>query len=487
MPPPTEPSTSDAPDQQPDPFDSAQQVIRSTLNTAFNVFFNPVRSACPILSSAWTPAYGNFILHPPEGTPPKSVIHFLGGAFFGAVPQQLYHTLLARLCARGHVVVATPYNLNFDYVNLAERVAHAWEAVESDLAFRYGPLPVIALGHSGGALLHAITASLFDDAAPKAGAILVSFNCRSAADAIPSYAQVVAPTARSVVAAADALPPHVVRDALDWPARFDAAVRDAPITPEALRDVLLPAATQARRFVEQVPPLFVQIARPDADTGAEWGVAEGATQGSANGGDAQGVSSGTSRRGAADGVARATAAAFAAAFGGARATDESLRDFYPPPDDVYGALRTLYPVNETLVVQFENDTLDDSPQLADALRERATHRAEEPVEDGDGVDGGGVDDNAARRRGSIDGVTYVEMSGTHLTPLAQEAPDIAAAVRSTTAELGLPGGAGVADGVMGAVGGVMGEVVSALGLRDLVKLEKVIDEWVDTNIADGRF
>lgn len=415
--------------ETPDPFEAAQQAVRSTVNNVFETVFRPLRAACPLLSSSWIPLHGNYILHPT--TKPKSVIHFLGGAFFGAVPHILYNSLLTRLAARGHVIVATPYDLSFDYLVVADGIVRAWESIEGDLAARYGPLPVIGIGHSAGAVFHALAAALFDDAAPKAANVLISFNCRSAAEAIPNYTQLVAPIARAAVAAERALPDEFRTRLNNLPTYFDRLVEESILTPAAFRNEVLPTAKQSRRFVDQISPLLREIADPFSpphtsvsETSSTPASAESPTNAAQESQQASRVRNDEGR--------------------------SKEREFYPPPHEICSAVERLYPVTETLIVCFENDTLDDSPQLVEVLQR-------------------------------CDGANHsvVQLTGSHLTPLAQDAPDFAAA--SAT----LSGGA--RKGLFGAIGGVAAEIVGAFGVRDLSKMEVVIDEWIDAGIAGNRF
>jgi Protein of unknown function (DUF1350) len=54
----------------------------------------------------------------------KAVIHFLGGAFVGAAPHLTYSYLLNGLAEVGFVVVATPYPLGFDYLEVSTGICH---------------------------------------------------------------------------------------------------------------------------------------------------------------------------------------------------------------------------------------------------------------------------------------------------------------------------------------------------------------------------
>lgn len=64
---------------------------------------------------------GNFLLRPPDDQAPKALVHFLGGAFVGAAPHLTYNYLLSGLAEMGFLVVATPYPLGFDYLDVRQR------------------------------------------------------------------------------------------------------------------------------------------------------------------------------------------------------------------------------------------------------------------------------------------------------------------------------------------------------------------------------
>ncbi|CAN0400652.1 unnamed protein product, partial [Hapterophycus canaliculatus] len=70
------------------------------------------------LTGRWEEMGGNFLLRPPDGQAPKALLHFLGGAFVGAAPHLTYNYLLNGLAEMGFLVVATPYPLGFDYLDV---------------------------------------------------------------------------------------------------------------------------------------------------------------------------------------------------------------------------------------------------------------------------------------------------------------------------------------------------------------------------------
>lgn len=345
--------------------------------------FTPLLPLCPLLQRRWVSAGGNYILHPTGRA--KAVLHFIGGAFFSAAPHITYETLLQNLCSRGYVIVAAPYNIGFDHLALVGEIVDRWERVESDLAARYGALPVIGLGHSAGCVFHALGSSLFDDAMQKAGNVLVSFSNRPARKAIPEYERVVLPVARAIMDV-DGVVPGELREMVRGVGEMvEEAVMRNVLTPTRVRENVVPSVREVGMLGRQIWPILKEVA-------------EGGKEG-------------------------------------------GLREFYPTAEMVVDAVRGLYAVGETLVVRFEGDGLDDGEVLAEALRER-----------------GGT-------------VGVVTLKGGHLTPVVREVP-----------ELFGKGGDG-----FGVLMGAVQEGVNVGWVRELVGLEKVIDEWVEAGIANDRF
>ena len=129
---------------------------------------------------------GTMLLRPPADVPPRAVLHFLGGAFVGAAPHITYRYLLEALAREGFLVVSTPYRLEFDYLELTDKVLARFERAARPLAQQYGALPVIGVGHSCGALLHVLITCLFPDT-PRAANALISFNNKPAGESVASF------------------------------------------------------------------------------------------------------------------------------------------------------------------------------------------------------------------------------------------------------------------------------------------------------------
>eukprot|EP00438_Fugacium_kawagutii_P005721 Skav230025 [mRNA] locus=scaffold261:70630:73615:- [translate_table: standard] len=83
------------------------------------------------------------------------------------------------------IVIATPYQLSFDYDAMAQSSALSFKSTSSQLMSDYpacGDFPTSAVGHSCGALLHALLAV---GGAGYQACVLMSFNNKPISDAIP--------------------------------------------------------------------------------------------------------------------------------------------------------------------------------------------------------------------------------------------------------------------------------------------------------------
>jgi len=95
---------------------------------------------------------------------PRAVIHFLGGALVGAVPRTTYGYLVSELASNGFAVVVGSYGLTFEHrasaVAVAQQLDSALLSLQLSEHVENGTLPLFAVGHSNGALLHTLIASL---------------------------------------------------------------------------------------------------------------------------------------------------------------------------------------------------------------------------------------------------------------------------------------------------------------------------------------
>ncbi|KGN55396.1 uncharacterized protein LOC101217829 isoform X2 [Cucumis sativus] len=62
------------------------------------------------------------VIPPPRGRPPRAIIKFLGGAFIGAIPEVTYSYLIEFLAKEGFLIISVPYNVTFDHADAARQV-----------------------------------------------------------------------------------------------------------------------------------------------------------------------------------------------------------------------------------------------------------------------------------------------------------------------------------------------------------------------------
>mmetsp|Transcript_26356 Transcript_26356/g.43988 ORF Transcript_26356/g.43988 Transcript_26356/m.43988 type:complete len:526 (-) Transcript_26356:201-1778(-) len=314
------------------------------------------------LAGGWVERNGNFVLKPSSGERPAGVVHFLGGAFVGAAPHITYKYMLETLADQGYLVVATPYRLDMDYIRICDTVLMKFDTLARQLAEEYGPLPVIGIGHSCGALLQSLITSLFPDT-PRAVNILISFNNRPAKEAIPTFEELVIPLSQAIMgtsvagagaeagAEAGAGVGNSISNDGSAAGRFREYVgdirrgvqglletyADSPIAPRFVGQEILPLWRQGMEIVDQLPDLLQTIA-----SGQE--------------------------------------------------------EFSPSPGDTKEVCRRMYRARQTLVLKFANDDLDESEALAGVLREANTiMRMKRPMVELK--------------------VDFAELAGSHITPL----------------------------------------------------------------------
>jgi hypothetical protein len=121
----------------------------------------------------WQEISGNWLLIPDQ---PIGIIHFLGGAFIGTVPQLSYRWLLEDLGKAGYAVITTPFLNTLDHTAIARDVLNRFENLTTRLHYQLGTgyLPIYGIGHSLGCKLHLLIGSLFS--VERAGNILISYN-----------------------------------------------------------------------------------------------------------------------------------------------------------------------------------------------------------------------------------------------------------------------------------------------------------------------
>ena len=133
---------------------------------------------------------GSWLFLPPST--PWAVVHFVGGAALGAVPQLCYDGLLRGLATRANVaILATPYELKRDHGAIAADIAGGFgAALESciDTGVVPSSAKFFSLGHSLGAKLLLIGACESGSEAPLG---LLAFNNYRVADSVALAAETV--------------------------------------------------------------------------------------------------------------------------------------------------------------------------------------------------------------------------------------------------------------------------------------------------------
>lgn len=261
------------------------------------------------LNGRWQQVDGNFILQPPEGNQPKGIVHFLGGPFVGAAPHLSYRHLLETMANQGLIIVATPYNLDLDYLRTCDGIVEKFDKVKKSLVEAHGQLPVIGMGHGGGALLHALLSSLFPDMHKDLN-VLMSFTNRPASQAIPAFNEVVVPFSKQIMSSD--FPSRNLRRVVSSVRRVvDVAVNllsESSLSPSIVSEDLVPLLRQGFQLVDQVPSLLKEIA-------------------------------------------------------------EGKQEFSPSPDNIEEVLRVMYRAKRTLLVHFDNDNMDSTAELEKLLKE----------------------------------------------------------------------------------------------------------------------
>ena len=279
---------------------------------AFVLLLAPGAWALATTAASPQKLHGNYVFRPPAATPARGYAFFLGGAFVGAAPQLAYGALLQQLADAGYVVLATPFRLQFDYLELCDSVLTTAEPAHTALVDEYGELPLVGVGHSCGALLHVLLSSVFRGTGglgdvERAANCLISFNNKPASAAIPFFGELVAPAASSVL--------RLENDPLLQPwrqavaasrERLDALVRGNSPTGGPSRSAV-DLASQVLPVLDQIEPILREI-------------------------------------------------------------DGGKVEFSPTPEEARRAAAKLYEARRTLVVRFLDDSLDESPPLPAVLQ-----------------------------------------------------------------------------------------------------------------------
>lgn len=300
------------------------------------------------LMGRWEELHENYVLRPNvEDGPPRALLHFLGGAIVGAVPHVSYRYLLERLADKGYLVIATPYNLSFDHLETCDVVIQRFERIAPMLAREYGAIPVIGVGHSCGALLQLLITSLFPDT-PRAANALISFNNKPIKVAVPFFDEVFAPFFTSV-ALKDGASDSSGLDVINVALKLARTASEGQLP----SDELLAEANRVMtpQLLKGLPPLAI----PDALR--------------------QGLQTLLSPSSAA-----LTSAGVLPLLNQLVDTLDQIplliqevadgaRDFVPTPATVRAAARRAYRARRTLILQYDEDSIDESEEIENLLKE----------------------------------------------------------------------------------------------------------------------
>ncbi|TYH52083.1 hypothetical protein ES332_D09G003500v1 [Gossypium tomentosum] len=201
-------------------------------------------------SSDWSQVEGAWVLKP-KGLKPKSVVHFVGGIFVGAAPQLAYRLFLERLSEKGVLVIATPYASGFDYFFIADEVQSKFDRCLRFLQETGRDLPTFGIGHSLGSVIHLLIGSRY--AIPRSGNVLMAFNNQEASLALSWLSPVLVPMAQSIG-------PFLSQIASSPTIRMG-----AEMTLKQIESLSPPIMKQVLPLVEQLPPLYMDLAKGRED------------------------------------------------------------------------------------------------------------------------------------------------------------------------------------------------------------------------------
>ena len=305
----------------------------------------------------WEELYGNYLLRPSPDEAPRALIHFLGGALVGATPHITYRYLLERLAAKGFLIVATPFSLSFDRLETCDAILNRFERVAIPLARTYGALPVIGVGHSAGALLQVLITSLFPDT-PRAANALISYNSLQVTEAVPLFEELITPFFTYVAARNETNlrrnGAQVISTVIELAqAQVCGEVPSDDLLQRAVRLLLIPPSLENDATVDWLHKnLVIPQALREAMTTA--------TQTSP-------LLSLSSQAGVAP-VMYDLLEALQQIPALIEEVADGAREFVPLPAQVQTAARRAYRARNTLVLQYEDDTLDESPEIEALLQ-----------------------------------------------------------------------------------------------------------------------
>jgi len=256
----------------------------------------------PVALSEGYEVEGSWVLKPVGRR--TGVVHLMGGAFVGASPQVSYALLMEELANLGFIVIATPYDLTFDHCKCAEAIADRLDRALGQLCIHpqsdepapegFQTLPLFVVGHSNGALLNLLAASLPSTNSSTAyskvkRAVLMSYNNKPVSEAVPGGVPDVARTfAGQLLELQSTLQPS--------------ASRLQALIPREAQDI----AKNVLPLIEQLDPTVNELA-------------------------------------------------------------EGAQEFTPTPEESRQIIVDGYRIPSTLLIQFANDSFDQTPEMANLL------------------------------------------------------------------------------------------------------------------------
>ncbi|MQL98786.1 hypothetical protein Taro_031495 [Colocasia esculenta] len=272
--------------------------------------------------------HGAWVLKP-KSTKPTSVIHFIGGIFVGAAPQLTYRLFLERLAEKGILVIATPFASGFDHFSIADQVQFKFDrclrslqdTVSSVLEFHANDLPTFGIGHSLGSVIHLlIGTSLFCMGDCFSASYLKILASNSIGLILLGSRYAVQRNGNILMAfnnkeASLAIPlfsPVIVPVAqsfgpfLSQITSSPAILRGAEMALKQLENLSPPIMRQVLPLIEQLPPLYMDLVK-------------------------------------------------------------GREDFSPKPEETRRLIKSYYGVSRNLLIKFRDDTIDETPTLAQVL------------------------------------------------------------------------------------------------------------------------
>ena len=326
------------------------------------------KKATNLLEGRWELLHGNYILRPPmnsssrstsyDATAPKVLIHFLGGAFIGASPHNAYRYMLEKLSERGYIIVATPYQLTFDHLKTCDEIISKFERCAPSLAMQYGAIPVVGVGHSCGALLQVLITSLFPDT-PRAANILMSYNNKSVKDAVPVFDEIISPLSATLASSASNTT-KVGEDEESWspPSIIEAMALGLRLVKSSTEGDNLPSDELINEISTKMFPTSTPFSKISLPQNARESVAPLISPTASTLSDA-GVLP----------ILNQLIEVTEQIPSLLQEVADGVKDFNPSPEAVGTVAKKAYRARTTLLVKFENDSIDETDDLGTILAE----------------------------------------------------------------------------------------------------------------------